>query len=151
MRVADRFARFAHVYSTSLLAYLAVACVSAAMEWISFAVIAQVAAPIFAALLGFAVATSANFVLSRVFVFRSKSFWVTEFGRVLLASAAVFAWNLLVFYLLYRFAAVPLIASKIIGTIAGFALNFFVRQFWVFSVEPRYTPITAGRLWGSRE
>jgi putative flippase GtrA len=151
MHLFRKLADFANVYSTGLLAYLAVACLSAATEWGSFAIGVLIVPPIAAALVGFLVATSVNFVLSRCLVFRSQSWWVSELGRLFMVSAAVFAWNLLVFYALYQFADVPLMAAKIIGTIAGFALNFSARQFWVFSVRPRYAPISSRKFWASGE
>ena len=151
MRLFWKMADFANVYSAGLLAYLAVACLSAATEWGSFAAAVSIVPPIAAAFVGFVVATSVNFVLSRWLVFRSQSWWVRELGRLFLVSAAVFAWNLLIFYVLYEFADVPLMAAKIIGTIAGFGLNFTARQFWVFSVRPRYAPISSRKFWASGE
>ena len=151
MRLFWKLADFANVYSAGLLAYLAVACLSAATEWGSFAAAVLIVPPIAAALVGFVVATSVNFVLSRWLVFRSQSWWVRELGRLFIVSAAVFAWNLLIFYVLYEFADVPLMTAKIIGTIAGFGLNFSARQFWVFSVRPRYAPISSRKFWASGE
>ena len=147
MRLFWKLANFANVYSTGLFAYLAVACLSAAAEWGSFAVGLLVAPPIAAALFGFVVATGLNFFLSRLFVFRSRSPWLSEATRLFLVSAAVFVWNLLVFYALYRFAHAPLMAAKVIGTMAGFALNFGARQFWIFSLQPRYAPMSSTTLW----
>ena len=146
-----KLADFANVYSTGLLAYLAVACLSAATEWGSFAAALLIVHPIAAALLGFVVATSVNFLLSRCLVFRSQSWWVSELGRLFIVSTAVFTWNLLIFYVLYEFADVPLMLAKIIGTVAGFALNFSARQFWVFSAQPRYAPISSRKFWASGE
>jgi putative flippase GtrA len=151
MRLVRKLAEFANMYSTGLLAYLAVACLSAATEWGSFAAAMLIVPPIAAALLGFVVATNVNFVLSRFLAFRSQSWWLSELGRLFLVSAAVFAWNLLVFYILYTFAAISLMAAKIIGTMAGFALNFGARQFWVFSSQPRYAPISNRKFWASGE
>ena len=151
MRLSRKLADFANVYGTGLLAYLAVACLSAATEWGSFALGLLIVPPFGAALLGFVIATGVNFILSRFLVFRSQSSWIGELGRLFLVSAAVFAWNLLIFYGLYRFAHVSLMAAKIIGTIAGFALNFGARQFWVFSVQPRYAPITRRPFWAPGE
>jgi len=151
MRLFWKLADFANLYCTGVLAYLAVACLSAAAEWGSFAMAVLAVSPIAAALIGFAVATSVNFVLSRCFVFRSHSWWASELGRLFLASAAVFVWNLLIFYALYEFAGVDLMAAKVTGTIAGFALNFGARQFWVFSAQPRYAPMSRRKLRTSRE
>jgi putative flippase GtrA len=151
VRLFWKLANFAKVYGTGLFAYLAVACLSAATEWGSFAAGLLLVPPIAAALFGFAVATSVNFVLSRFLVFRSRSSWFSELARLFLVSAAVFVWNLLVFYVLYRFADFSLMAAKIIGTIAGFALNFAARQFWVFSVQPRHAPMSVRTFWASGE
>src|SRR6185503_5296409 len=107
MRLFRKLADFANLYSTGLLAYLAVACLSAATEWGSFAAALLIVHPITAALLGFLIATNVNFVLSRCLAFRSRSSWISELGRVFLVSGAVFAWNLLIFYVLYEFADVP--------------------------------------------
>jgi len=135
-------ARFANAYGTGLIAYLAVAFVSAATEWGTFAAAATAMPPIQAALVGFVIATGVNFVLSRNFVFRSRSWWVSELALLFLSSAAVFVGNLAVFYVLYEFFDVHLMIAKILGTMAGFVFNFAARQFWVFSPRPRYAPMS---------
>jgi putative flippase GtrA len=134
---------FANTYSTGFLVYLAVACLSVATEWGTFAIAATMLSPIEAALLGFITATGVNFVLSRKYVFQSRSSWSSELVLVTLASAAVFVWNLAVFYVLYRFLGVHLMIAKMVGTGAGFVLNFAARQFLIFSPVPRYQPISS--------
>ncbi len=136
--------RFANAYGAGLMAYMAVAFISAATEWGTFAVAATAMPPIAAALSGFATATGINFVLSRAFVFRSRSPWGSELALLALSSAAVFVWNLAVFYVLYEFFGVHLMIAKILGTMAGFLFNFAARQFWIFSPHPRYAPLSEG-------
>lgn len=139
-----KLVRFANAYGTGLIAYMAVAGISAVTEWGTFAIAATAVPPIAAALSGFVAATAINFVLSRAFVFRSRSPWRSELALLVLSSAAVFVWNLAVFYVLYEFFGVHLMIAKIIGTMAGFLLNFAVRQFWIFSPDPRYAPLSKG-------
>jgi hypothetical protein len=64
--------------------------------------------------------------------------WFNELALVMIASAAVFVWNLAVFYLLYQFLSVPIMIAKMIGTLVGFVLNYTARQFWIFSRLSRY-------------
>jgi putative flippase GtrA len=135
---------FANAYGAGLIAYMAVAGISAATEWSTFAVAATAMPPIGAALCGFVTATGVNFVLSRAFVFRSRSPWVSELALLALSGAAVFIWNLAVFYVLYEFFGVHMMIAKIIGTMAGFLFNFAARQFWIFSPHPRYAPLSRG-------
>jgi putative flippase GtrA len=139
-----RLVRFANAYGTGLIAYMAVAGISAATEWATFAAAATAMPPIAAALSGFVAATGINFVLSRAFVFRSRSPWRSELALLALSSAAVFVWNLAVFYVLYEFFGVHLMIAKVIGTFAGFLFNFAARQFWIFSPDPRYAPMSRG-------
>jgi putative flippase GtrA len=134
--------RFANAYGTGLIAYLAVAFISAATEWGTFAAAATAMPPIQAALVGFVIATGVNFVLSRRFVFRSRSSWASELALLYLSSAAVFVGNLTVFYVLYDIFDVHLMIAKILGTMAGFVFNFVARQFWIFSPRPRYAPMS---------
>lgn len=139
-----KLARFANTYGAGLIAYMAVAGISAATEWGTFAVAATAMPPIAAALSGFVTATGINFVLSRAFVFRSRSPWRSELALLALSSSAVFVWNLAVFYVLYEFFGVHMMIAKVIGTMAGFLLNFTARQFWIFSPHPRYAPLSKG-------
>jgi putative flippase GtrA len=144
----SKLVSFANAYGTGLIVYTLVACISAAAEWGSFAVALAHMPPIGAALVGFVTATGVNFVLSRHFVFRSRSWWVSELARLVLSSAAVFVCNLAVFYACYAFLAAPLMTAKIAGTTAGFVLNFAARQFWIFSPQPRHAPVS--RQFGER-
>ena len=137
-----KLVRFANAYGTGLIAYMAVAGISAMTEWGTFAVAATAMPPIAAALSGFVAATGLNFVLSRAFVFRSRSAWTSELALLALSSTAVFVWNLAVFYVLYEFFGVHLMIAKILGTMAGFLFNFAARQFWIFSPQPRYAPLS---------
>jgi putative flippase GtrA len=38
--------------------------------------------------------------------------------------------------------AVPAILAKMIGTLAGFLVNYGIRQFWVYSTIPRHEPVS---------
>ena len=134
---------FANTYSTGFFAYLAVGCLSVATEWGTFAIAATVVPPIEAALLGFVTATGVNFVLSRTYVFRSRSSWSSELVLVALASAGVFVWNLAVFYVLYDRLGVHMMIAKMAGSGVGFLLNFVARQFLIFSPKPRFAPVSA--------
>ncbi len=138
----DRMAKFVDVYGIGLIAYLGVSFCSALVEWSTFAVALTMMSPVQAACAGFVVATSLNSVLSRRFAFSSCLGWFSELALMTLANAAVFVWNLTVFYLLYKFLAVPLFIAKIIGTIAGFVINYSARQFWIFSRLPRYASMS---------
>jgi len=134
---------FANTYSTGFFAYLAVACLSVATEWGTFALAVTMLSPIEAALAGFITATGVNFVLSRAYVFQSRAPWHSELALVTLASALVFVGNLLVFYVLYDSLGVDLMLAKMAGTGVGFVLNYAARQFLIFSPKPRYAPMSS--------
>jgi putative flippase GtrA len=134
---------FANTYGTGFFAYFAVACASVAVEWSTFAIALSVLTPIEAALMGFVTATAVNFVLSRAYVFCSRASWQSELASVTLASAVVFVGNLAVFYVLYDRLGTHLMVAKMAGTGAGFVLNYAVRQFLIFSPQPRYAPISS--------
>jgi putative flippase GtrA len=134
---------FANTYGTGFFAYLAVACVSVAVEWSTFAIAVTMLTPIEAAVAGFVSATAVNFVLSRTYVFRSRALWQSELAFVTLASAIVFIGNLAVFYVLYDSLGAHVMVAKMAGTGAGFMLNYAVRQFLIFSSIPRYAPLSS--------
>jgi putative flippase GtrA len=136
--------KFANNYGIGLAAYMVVGFVSALTEWSTFAVSLSFMAPVpAAACVGFVVATLLNFALSRRYVLHSRRSGLTEAALVILVSGAVFACNIGVFYMLYAFLLVPVMAAKILGTAAGFICNFTARQFWIFSSLPRHAPLSS--------
>jgi putative flippase GtrA len=137
-REIDRLVKFVNSYGVGFVVYFGIGLVSALTEWAIFALALGVTSPIPAACIGFLVATLVNFGLSRRFAFVSRLGWLHELALVMLASGAVFVWNLAVFYILYRFLFVPIMIAKMTGTLVGFLLNYAVRQFWIFSRSSRY-------------
>jgi putative flippase GtrA len=134
-RIADR-------YGSGFFAYFAIAIVSAIVELGSFAAALYIVAPVSASLIAFVFATTANFVLSRRFVFNSTHPIFRDFLLVLVASSSVFIWNIAIFYALYAFFDFGLMTAKVIGTAFGFLANYAARQFLVFSAKPRLAPLS---------
>jgi putative flippase GtrA len=132
-----------NTYGVGFVVYFAIGLASAIVEWTVFGATLAILPPILAACAGFVVATFANFLLSRRFAFVSRLGWYSELGFVMLASGAVFVWNLAVFYVLYRYFAVPLMIAKMTGTLFGFLLNYATRQFWICSRRSRFPATSA--------
>jgi putative flippase GtrA len=143
-----QWARLVDRYGVGLLVYGGVSVASALVEWASFLLALPWLGPIAAAFVGFFVATSVNFALSRRFAFRSVRSASTELLLVLMMSAAAFAVNFAAFVLVFRFAGVDVFVAKVCGTAFGFAINYVARQFLVFSRLPRFRPVSA--LFGKR-
>lgn len=131
--------RFGDRYGPSFVAYVGVAGVSAATEWTTFYASLQYAGDVGAAFVGFLFGTLANFLLSRGLVFRSRRSALQDLLLVYAGSGLAFAVNLAVYLGLYFGVGVDIAASKVLGTCCGFLFNFSVRQFYVFSREPRFT------------
>lgn len=140
--VIARLVKFANVFGIGLITYFLVGLISALAEWGVFAASLAAMSPLLAACTGFAVATGVNWFLSRRFAFKSRRGYFHELALVVLSSAAVFVWNLLVFLGLYYLLAVPLMIAKMAGTLVGFFANYVLRQFWVFSKTPRHRPMS---------
>jgi putative flippase GtrA len=135
LRVADR-------YGIGLFVYIGVAIVSAVLEWFSFAACLLVMPPVPASLVGFAVATAGNYLLSRQLAFLSKRPALTELALTIVMSAIAFSVNFLVFYSLF-YLGTQIMVAKVAGTGAGFVFNYLGRQFLIFSSEPRVAPVSA--------
>ena len=132
--------KFSNIYGVGLVVYFGIGLLSALTEWGLFATALLMMPPVPAACAGFLVATNVNFLLSRRLAFTSRLGWFKELSLVMVVSAAVFAWNLALFYFLYKALAVPIMTAKMIGTLVGFVLNYSARQFWIFSRASRYAP-----------
>jgi putative flippase GtrA len=133
---------FADRYGYSLIAYGCVSVVSALAEWLSFYFALSWFEPARAAAIGFVIATALNFFLSHHFAFRSKRSYWNEVLLVIGMSTAAFVANFSLFYVLYALAGVNVLYAKIIGTCFGFAFNYTVRQFMIFSRVPRFGPVS---------
>jgi len=132
-------------YGMSFIAYAGVSLASAVTEWIGFVVALRFVAPALAALIGFAIATLVNFALSRQFVFRSQRPVLHEFALLVGVSSGAFIVNFVVFYALFAFEGMHVLAAKVAGTVAGFWVNYLFRQFHIFSKASRF-----GRMSGLR-
>jgi SAM-dependent methyltransferase/putative flippase GtrA len=132
----------ANDYGIGFLVYCGVAAVSALSEWACFLVALSKMGPNAAAILAFFVATLINLLLSRSIAFRSVRRLRTEVMLVIAMSAIAFAPNFLCFVALYRYAGLNVFAAKVSGTLVGFAFNYIVRQFFIFSQIPLHKPVS---------
>jgi putative flippase GtrA len=143
-----RITTFINTYSLSAAVYVLVGGASALIEWASFYVCQKYMNYVVAAFVAFVIATSANYVLSRKVAFRPMRAPLAELVLLFLVSAFAFLFNLASFVILYAVLGVDIMASKVIGTGFGFAINFSARQFLVFSSEARFPALTS--VWRSR-
>jgi len=134
--------RLANQYGIGLVVYGGVSVVSALSEWTIFIASLSSAGPVGAALIGFACATGVNFVLSHFVAFRSKRPLLEELVLVATMSSVAFAANFAVFYLLFAMAGLYVLYAKVIGTCAGFAFNYTLRQFFIFSRVSRFPALS---------
>jgi putative flippase GtrA len=125
-------------YGPTVLVYSFVAVASALTEWLSFFIAARVIAPSAAALAAFFVATAFNYQLSRSIAFLSKRPPGQEMLLLYCVSAVAFLFNFATFILCLKFLDFAPMTAKVIGTGAGFVMNYAFRQFVVFSREPRF-------------
>jgi putative flippase GtrA len=137
----ERLWEFIDRYGTGFVAYFGVAFASALTEWGAFYISLVLMSPAPSALVGFVVATTVNFLLSRGFVFTPAHSPAREFFLVMATSALVFVANFAAFYLLYATGTSPLVA-KICGTSVGFVFNYAMRQFVIFSRTSPLAPIS---------
>lgn len=128
-------------YSASFFVYTLVGGISALVEWAVFLALLWTAGIhyVVAAIGGFAIATIANYGLSRRYVFlRKDTVTYREITRIYIVSALGFVVNLGVMVLLVSvFGALPIV-GKVVGTGCGFLWNFLGRQLWVFDSTPRH-------------
>lgn len=123
------------LFLIKLLRYAAVGAIAALVEWATFAVlhIALGAHYLGAALVGFALATLVNYVISIRFVFVAGTFArPAELSLVYAVSATALALNLGVTAALVELAGVLPLTAKIAGTGAAFAVNFGLRHRVIF-------------------
>ena len=130
-------------YGPTAFVYCFVAVASALTEWVSFLIVGRFVTPIVAALAAFIVATGVNYELSRGLAFLSKRARGQEALLVFLMSALAFLFNLSAFVFCMEFLLFPPLLAKIIGTGAGFIMNYVFRQFVIFSREPRFDSWTS--------
>jgi putative flippase GtrA len=128
-------------YGLGFIAYFGVGFASALTEWSAFLISLILMSPEQAALVGFTLATAANFLLSRRFVFVPVHSLIRDLVLVMAVSASAFVLNFVVFYLLYTNGTFPLIA-KMCGTGVGFVFNYALRQFVIFSRNSRLPSIS---------
>jgi putative flippase GtrA len=134
--------RLANRYGIGFFVYCGVSVVSALCEWSIFIACLAFAGPVGASVIGFICATGVNFVLSHFLAFRSKRPLLEELFLLAAMSTVAFAANFTVFYLLFTMAGLYVVYAKIIGTCAGFAFNYTLRQFYIFSRISRFPAIS---------
>lgn len=143
IRLGDR-------YGLSVIAYVGIAGLSAATEWMTFYFSLPRVGSISAAFVGFFFGTLANFFLSRGLVFRSRRSAAQDFLLVYVVSGLAFVANFAVYLCLYRGFDVDVMVSKVLGTCCGFVFNYAARQFYVFSRASRFAALSQSLRRASR-
>jgi putative flippase GtrA len=138
LRIIKKLERLASLYSLAGIAYFGVSVVSALVEWGTFYISFRAVGPYGAAIIAFFMATHANYILSRE-IFNPVREPVFEVIFFYVGSAAAFMSNLAALYIFLEWVGVNPMASKVLGTCAGFGFNFVVRQFFVFDWRPKFT------------
>jgi glycosyltransferase involved in cell wall biosynthesis len=88
-----------------------------------------------AAVFAFIISVTINYFLCKL-IFKSRGRKKKiEYVMVLLASAAALAIDLSVMYVFVEFIRIAPIIAKILGTGSGYFVNYFSRQFFIFSSE----------------
>ena len=129
--------RWSDNYAASIMVYAFVGGACACFEWASFYLLLGRTDIRIAALTGFLIATLVSYVLSRLIAFNSvRSAW-QEAALVLGVSTLAYVFNFVIFLLVYHIGHPPMVA-KIVGTGSAFAINYGLRQFFVFSRAPRF-------------
>ena len=129
-------------YSLGAAVYTIVAVLSAASEWITFFVFQKIVDAFTAAIFAFFVATTLNYILSRKVAFNSSRTRREEIALLFLLSGLAFLFNFGAFALLYTYFEINPITAKVVGTGAGFCINYFARQFIIFSPNPKFPEIS---------
>lgn len=136
------FMQFIRRYFKSLLFYgVMVSGISALGEWSSFAVaVYQIGMHyVPASILAFVVGTTINTYLSRTFAFHSKGrTGMQEVALIYATSALAFLFNLATLALCVEWLGQAAMLGKIAGTGVAFFVNFALRQFFIFSANPRW-------------
>lgn len=88
----------------------------------------------------FIIATYVNYLLSANFVFkhRRSAVWYRELVLVYGASLIAFIPNFVITWGMIQTGLMSVMVAKIAGTGFGFILNYGLRQFKIFSREPRW-------------
>lgn len=151
---------FLRKYFKSLLVYgFIVSGISAIAEWSSFWVMSfpMQMHYVIASIIAFVIGTSVNALLSRLVAFDSKGRSGTEETMLIYATSALaFLLNLAALIAVVQtFESTAMVASldaslhlapgtvvqmtgKVLGTAVAFFANYFLRQFYIFSSEPRW-------------
>jgi putative flippase GtrA len=142
-----RIARFLDTYTPSALVYLGVALASALVEWLSFYLLLSVDAAWRSAIYAFLVATAINYVLCRMFAFRSVRPALEEMALLFLGSSIAFVFNFGSFLLMHSVWNLDPMLAKIAGTGVGFGFNYLIRQFFIFDRASRIMSVSALAQW----
>jgi len=133
---------FLRTYFKSILMYGVVVSGTAALaEWSSFAwcVYSMGMQYVLASILAFIVGTSVNAILSRYLAFNSRGRTGTqEIIFIYLTSAVAFFLNVAAMICIVELLHLNIMLGKIAGTIMAFFANYLLRQFFIFSAEPRW-------------
>jgi len=134
--------KFLRLYFKSMLFYgVMVSGVSALGEWSSFALFVYRLGIHYipASVLSFLVGTTLNAILSRSFAFHSKGrSSLHEITLIYLTSALAFLFNLATLALCVEWLGLPAMLGKVAGTGTAFFVNYALRQFFIFSSDPRW-------------
>jgi len=133
---------FLRTYLKSILMYgIVVSGTAALAEWSSFAwfVYGMGMQYVLASILAFVAGTSVNAILSRYLAFNSRGRSGTqEIIFIYLTSAVAFFLNVAAMICIVEMLHMNVMLGKITGTIMAFFANYLLRQFFIFSAEPRW-------------
>lgn len=123
------------------LSYFGVGGAAAIVEWVSFSIfVSALGFPyLLATVIAFILATTANWILGRMFTFKESAYKekrLKEVGLVFLVSAIGLGFNMLLMYLFVDIIGmntnIQQTIAKVIATGIVFIWNFLSRKLWIY-------------------
>lgn len=130
---------FIKKYTGSLIIYMVVGGFCALINWSAFYLLHYRAGLHYlpAGAVAFIISGTVNYFLClKVFNSRGRKKG-TEYIMTLAASLIALTVDLTVMTLLIKYAGIPAMLAKILGTGSAFVINYTLRQFFIFSPEPK--------------
>ena len=114
--------------------YICVGGFAALVDWLTFYLLTESGLWYFSAgLISFVLATLANFILARKFIFGTSHHSLAKEGALIyLVSLGGLMLNMFVLFVCIEWLTLHAMLGKIFATAAAFVLNFTLRFFWIY-------------------
>jgi putative flippase GtrA len=120
--------------SKQFLRFVAVGGVATAIHYAILVLLVQleIAAPVMASTIGFAVSAVFNYALNRVLTFRSRRRHVEAFPRFALAASTGLGLNAICVWLLLATGVIHYLVAQMVATGVTLVWNFTINRLWTF-------------------